>query len=198
MNIQKHRASIWNSFLSVLVLGVFIVVALGSFGATTINLVEEKYLGEGVYEVRTFYDDDNDKEVTQTGKKDKYNRWHGPCKIVADYDDFMEDVEEVEMVNGKRNGRSKYTIKNYHNNPPTERVYYYCYNMGNRVKCGKSAFNNSTDCGLMPIIKATTASKEIPLSLHIILFISLQFPLVGPIPSIPIIASIMCRFGILI
>ncbi len=85
MNIQKHRASIWNSFLSVLVLGVFIVVGLGCYQGLPSPIVEIKYLGEGVYEQTTWKEADEN-YITQTGKKDKYNRWHGPCKIVSDYD----------------------------------------------------------------------------------------------------------------
>ena len=57
------------------------------------------------------------------------------------------------MVNGKRHGRSKSTWRQtIPPDPPTETVFYLCFNMGKVVKCGKSASSNSADSEAIQIL----------------------------------------------
>lgn len=138
MKIKKHSSSIWNSFLSVLVLGVFVLLSVGSvdwffdYGTASHEVREwqQQHLGDNVYKswVRCW----DRSEITRTGKKNESGQWHGLYT-----EEYLTDTkatgftEEVNMVRGKRHGKSKTTYKD-------GRVSYKCYNMGWSVPCQES------------------------------------------------------------
>jgi len=136
MKTNLKKKTIGLSLLSTLALLVFIFLATGSlgFGPNT----ETKHLGDGVYEEWTAYDEDDSQTIT--GKRDEYGRWSGPVKIVFSAT-LSTWIEEVNMVDGKRHGRSSYSRRG------SDYVRYSCYNMGVRVDCegaGTKSVENST------------------------------------------------------
>ena len=122
------KRSLWQSVLSLVVLGIFAYLAIGSYGGTS---QQKRYLGDGVYEVaKTF---SSGKQEVVTGKTDGYNNWHGPV-IIQYYgeDGNLRSTERVEMLFGKRNGESTITYVN-------GVVKVVCYETGIPVECEKSA-----------------------------------------------------------
>jgi hypothetical protein len=122
------KRSLWQSVLSLVVLGIFAYLAIGSFGGTS---QQKRYLGDGVYEVaKTF---SNGRQEVVTGKTDGYNNWHGPV-IIQYYgeDGDLRSTERVEMLFGKRNGESTITYAN-------GVVKVVCWETGIPVECEKSA-----------------------------------------------------------
>ena len=106
--MKKHliKKSLWQSLLSVLALSIFILLATGSH--EFLNNITE-YLGDGVYKTTEYFSDDE--YETTTGKRDDKGRWHGPVTIKEYFYRggvlFNNYTEEVNMVNGKRHGKSK-------------------------------------------------------------------------------------------
>lgn len=135
MNAQKFRTSIWNSFLSVLVLGVFVLLAVGSDPDLAGIRYEEtnEYLGEGMF--RNTFIDKRDRERSKTTTiyfKDTEGRYNGMTIIKKESLIYGEySVEEVNMQHGHRHGKSKTTYAD-------GRVSYHCYNMGQIVDCQES------------------------------------------------------------
>jgi hypothetical protein len=124
------KRSLWQSVLSLVVLGVFGYFAISSLGGITISQ-QKKYLDDGVYEVtKTFW---NGKKEVVTGKTDGYNNWHGHV-IIRYYgsDGNLISTEWTEMLFGKRHGETKIFL-------PNGLVKLYCYETGIRVECEKSA-----------------------------------------------------------
>jgi len=132
MKKQLSKNLLWQSILSVVALGIFILLATGSYGFFH---DKTEYLGNGVYESTEYYSEDEFKITT--GKRDDKGRWHGPATIeFVDNSGLTDDnyTEEVNMVNGKRHGKCKTTYKH----PGMgDYVHYTCYNMGNPVPCEK-------------------------------------------------------------
>jgi hypothetical protein len=114
--------------MSLVVLGTFAYLAIGSLGGT---IQQKRYLDDGVYEVtKTF---SSGRREVVTGKTDGYNNWHGPVIIqYYDKDGNLIFTEWAEMLFGKRNGESTVTYVN-----GVKKVY--CYETGIRVECEKSA-----------------------------------------------------------
>jgi len=104
MKTHLSKKAIYLSVLSTLALGIFVLLAAGSlgFGPNT----ETTYLGDGVYQEKTDYEDDDSDIIT--GKRDQYGRWAGPVKI-KHKTQFSQYTEEVSMVDGKRHGESTCT-----------------------------------------------------------------------------------------
>jgi hypothetical protein len=106
--MKKHliKKGLWQSFLSIIILGVFILLATGS-----IEFLNDRteYLGDGVYESTEYYEEDSYEKTT--GKQDDRGRWHGPVTIFSSNNEAFQKhcTEEVNMVNGKRHGKSKCT-----------------------------------------------------------------------------------------
>jgi hypothetical protein len=126
MKTKWSKTTIWQSILSVLVLGIFIVLAIGSDFSQ-----QKKYLGNDIWEDSKNFS--NGKVETITCKIDIYQNWVGPAKITfEDENKELVYTEEVNMVDGMRNGISKIT---YTNGVVVE----HCYDMGVRVVCEKSA-----------------------------------------------------------
>ena len=129
--MKKHlsKKALWQSLLSVLALGIFILLSTGSYEFIFFT----DYLGDGVYKTTDYFSKD-EREIT-TGKRDDYGRWHGPVTIELYVGEFtLSETEEVTMVNGKRHGKSKTTWS-----PLQDSYTYTCYNMGQRVDCEESA-----------------------------------------------------------
>jgi hypothetical protein len=138
MKQKQFKNAWWPSLLSLLTLGTFVLLAVGSFTPLDeIMKYEFNYLGNGVYE-EFDYTDEYDYTKT-TGKRDNKGRWQGPISIFCS--DFGS-YEEVTMVNGLRHGTSKTT---YIGGPLGTSVSTKCYNMGVEVKCNKSANINLSD-----------------------------------------------------
>ncbi|MFH0758435.1 MAG: T9SS type A sorting domain-containing protein [Bacteroidota bacterium] len=147
MKKQLIKKGLWPSFLSIIVLGVFILLATGS-----LEFLNDKteYLGDGVYESTEYYEEDSYEKTT--GKQDDKGRWHGPVTIRSrDEGGFSRySTEEVNMVNGKRHGRSKITFWDILGR---EHVYYNCYNMGERVDCGDAGLKSVTELTSYDVLK---------------------------------------------
>ncbi|MFH0759188.1 MAG: T9SS type A sorting domain-containing protein [Bacteroidota bacterium] len=133
MRKQKVRASIWKSFLSVLTLGVFVLIAVGSVDLGPDTTTE--FLGDGVYQESAHYSNEGQTTIT-TGKHDPYGRWTGPVtiNIQSEFEDYSY-IEEVNMLNGLRHGKSTITFTNGH---VTNR----CYKMGMIVDCQESGLKS--------------------------------------------------------
>jgi len=142
MNVQKLRTSFWNSFLSLLVLGVFVLLASGSLldvfdtifyhEKTTFHTI---YKGDHVYEETVMWGDEGpgvsgDMEI-RTGKKNESGEWDGTFKHTHERYGKIIYTEEVVMVRGKRHGKAKITDKDGN-------VRYNCFSMGNLVDCQES------------------------------------------------------------
>jgi len=139
MRKQLHNKALWQSLLSVVVVGIFIVLAAGS-DVIMIDYFagvndDEHYTldkGDGVFE-----------EISETGeydvysiegKRDNFKRWHGPIVISLNTEQHWGDfTEKVNMVNGMRHGKSVTTHYG------TEKETITCYNMGNPVPCENKA-----------------------------------------------------------
>jgi hypothetical protein len=147
MKTQLTKKVLWQSFLSITVMGVFILLATGSL--EFLNDTTE-YLGDGVYESTSYYEENSYEKVT--GKKDDKGRWHGPVTIVISNSSGLarHSEEQVTMVNGKRHGNS---ILTYWDILGKERVEYYCYNMDQRVACVKGALNRATEVSSFDLLK---------------------------------------------
>lgn len=131
MKQHLRKKVVWQFLLSVMALGIFTLLATGSF--EFLNDTTE-YLGDGVYKSTDYYSED-EYEVT-TGKHDDKKRWHGPVTINSYDDEYSYSrKEEVNMVHGKRHGKSKITMTPIIGDP---QIYYSCYNMGKRVDCKES------------------------------------------------------------
>ncbi len=86
-------------------------------------------LGNGVYKETNYYEGD---EEIITGRRDNKGRWQGPVTIhwVRDKSFTDNSVEEVNMVNGRRDGESKTTYLYWN---PDHNVYIHKYSMGNMI-----------------------------------------------------------------
>lgn len=106
MKFKLSKKTFWQSLISGIVLGIFILMAMGSL-IDFLNY-DLKYLGNGVYEETDYYG--TNKTIT-TGERDDKGRWHGPVKIKSDYPDYEESTEEeVNMNHGARHGLSSTTV----------------------------------------------------------------------------------------
>lgn len=112
MKKYLSKKLLWQSLLSVMALGIFILLAtgsLGSFGGPNVTL--EKY-GDGLYRETTLYATESYTYVTTyDGNRDEYGRWHGPIVIIKTYrigagSETESHSEQVNMVHGMRHGIS--------------------------------------------------------------------------------------------
>ncbi len=144
MKQQQFKKAWWPSILSLVTLGIFVLLAIGSFTPLDeIMKYEFKHLGNGVYEE---IDYSTESEYTKTtGKRDKKGRWQGPINI---YYSGGSGFEEVTMVNGLRQGTSKTTYSGF----PAPYVFTNCYNMGVEVPCNKSTGTGQTDISAYRIL----------------------------------------------
>ena len=121
------KRSLWQSVLSLVVLAIFAYLATGSLGLTQ----QKIFMGAGTYELIKIFES-RKKEVV-TGKTDEYNNWHGQVKIeYFGEEGDLRSTESVKMIHGKRGGESTITYGNWGEKK-------YCYEMGIRVECDKSA-----------------------------------------------------------
>jgi len=127
MKTNWNKTTIWQTVLSVLVLGIFIALAAGSIFGTS---QQKKDLGNGIFEVSKYYGDGRGEIIT--GPTDRYGRWNGQITIKHENKDGELVVsEKVTMVDGVRHGISKITNANG--------VDIHYYHMGQRLKNEKSA-----------------------------------------------------------
>ncbi len=106
MKKRLNKKTLWQSLLSVIVLGIFILLALGSELIDFLKY-DIKYLGNGIYEETDYYE--GDKKVT-TGTWDDKGRWNGPVTIKSIPEDLRYiTTEEVNMIHGERHGFSTTT-----------------------------------------------------------------------------------------
>jgi hypothetical protein len=128
------------SVLSLVTLGIFVLLALGSL--EEFMHYDIQYLGNGVYEEKNYLDYENYEYDRTTGKRDDRGRWQGPVTISHQGNSmFSSSYEEVTMVDGKRHGTSKlnyYFLPNNH-------IVTKCYNMGVEIPCSKSAGTDQAD-----------------------------------------------------
>jgi len=112
MKTTFTRNTLKHSLFSLLVLGIFVLLATGSllelYSALDID-IETSHDGSGIYwEKETHHSTNN--VITTEGPRDDQGRWNGRVTIEY-YDDFSEltYTEEVVMVHGTRNGLSTRT-----------------------------------------------------------------------------------------
>lgn len=129
--------------ISILVLGIFLLLAVGSGNAPPV--ITTKYLGDGIYEGTTTYVYNMPNqysggayEVIQTevitGAYNEYGEWSGPVTIKHSKNGDpvtgqLIEEEMVNMVDGLRHGKSVRT------NVKTGQVTEKCYNMSIPVPC---------------------------------------------------------------
>lgn len=132
MKNQKLRTSNWKSFLSVLVLGVLILLTSSCDPHNTKWYNDSnEYLGEGMF--RHINTDGEKITTTMIYFRDAAGRSNGMTVIKKENNRYGGDyIEEVNMQNGWRHGKSKTTYSD-------GRVSYCCYNMGQKVPCQESS-----------------------------------------------------------
>lgn len=151
MKKRFNTKSLLLSLMSVMILGTFIIAAIGSFINTEMLSVVEigptEYLGNGVYQRRTNFHYLFDK--LEAGTIDDKGRWHG--KFYQQYTGVVgtNTIEEGNMVHGYKHGTFKLTRGNISN--PIE-VKYICYDMGKAVDCEKSAQTEAGDTSSFEIL----------------------------------------------
>jgi hypothetical protein len=143
--MKKHlsKKSFWQSLLSVAVLGIIFLLAVGTIDNEPI--VDMEWLGGDEWRITTYYDDKENKVTTCTGERDGYGRWKGPLSRVVK-SEKIEYTEEVNMVDGKRHGKSKTTYKG-------GLVLNLCYNMGYMIDCKKSAHISTADISAFQVLR---------------------------------------------
>jgi hypothetical protein len=139
MKKYLNRRTLWQSLLSMTVLSIFILVALGSLGYFMIRTTE--ILSDGRYRVTQAYNLSGDKMIT-VGNKDEYGRWHG--EIVVGTPNF---TEEVTMVHGRRHGTGSYR---YHNSGIIKHREYIMGHCWWRYK--KATYNNMADTSAFQVL----------------------------------------------
>jgi hypothetical protein len=143
MKTKQFKNAWWASLLSLLTLGIFVLLAVGSSLLDDFMKYDIKHLGNGVYEETEFHGDDY---IETTGKWDKKGSWQGPIKIYYTRD---KSYEEVTMVNGLRHGTSKMTFCDDLRDDVIETK---CYKMGVEVPCNKSTGASQTDISAYRIL----------------------------------------------
>jgi len=106
--MKKHsgKRSLWSTLLSVLVLGIIILLAVGTSRDDYPTLITD-YLGSERYSETRYHDK---VDINFLGNRDTYGRWQGMVRIThAALNNRDCFIEEVIMVNGKRWGLSKIT-----------------------------------------------------------------------------------------
>jgi hypothetical protein len=82
MKKQLNIKTFWLSILSVLVLGISILLALGTIDEDNPFPEEQlEYLGDDVYRQTYTYGEELVQRII-TGERDKNGRWWGPVKII--------------------------------------------------------------------------------------------------------------------
>jgi hypothetical protein len=109
-----RKLSLWQSLLSLGILGIFIVLAVGSLDLELLGLdikVYTDYQGNGVYKVSEYHQM-KDQLKTYTGKRDEYGRWQGKVEI-----QWLGDnpyTENATFEHGLRQGISTRTYPDQH------------------------------------------------------------------------------------
>ncbi len=121
------------SVLSLLALGIFILLAIGSVagGHYFPAEIDREYKGKGIYEETVLL---HEKKMTFTGEQDSEGRYQGPYTIVTGgvWDGSISNKEEAHFINGLRHGESKYF------NSDGKLTHTQKYNMGVKVGLLKS------------------------------------------------------------
>jgi hypothetical protein len=154
MKKQLNKMAFWQSLLSVIVLGIFVLLATG-----TINELDNfmkydiKDLGNGVYEETNYHDTEIE---SITGRRDNKGRWQGPVefewKSKDNEDNRLNCIEVVNMVNGLRDGESKTTFVNQ---PDGLNVIVNKYSMGNLIDKqlkNKGLFSSTADISAFQVL----------------------------------------------
>ena len=125
----RINKQVWQSMLSVIVFGVFVYLALGSFKPEQVK-IQKELLDDGNW-ISTVNHKDGSQEVTKGGV-DENNNWNG--EIIIEYldADGNKSFEKVNMDHGYRHGESEITDSDGN-------VKKVCYDHGERVECKKSA-----------------------------------------------------------
>ena len=128
-------------------MGIFILLATGSLQSAKFT---SEYLGDGIFKTKVS-DSDVIIDIT-TGRIDDKGKWHGPITIVSNYEDEqlpLKSKEEVNMVHGKRHGKSKYTDTDKSGNVT---IKYSCYNMGHKIECEDSERKSAAEVSSFQIL----------------------------------------------
>ena len=121
MKNRVQKKSFWQSVLSVMVLGVFAYMAIGSFGTSQ----QKRKLPDGRWEIAKHYGSGNTEVIV--GNVDGAGLFEGPVKVTYEDENYIvTHTEEVEMKAGERHGISTVTYPD-----GTKRSY--CYQHGTRV-----------------------------------------------------------------
>jgi hypothetical protein len=143
--MKRHwtKKAFWQSLVSVIVLGVFIFLAVGSVDDLMDMFypkisVKRDNRGNGIYEETEIHKTVNGGDKTRifTGRCDAYGKWQGP--VVIKWNGNNSYTEEVNFVDGLRQGESITTFSD-------GRVVTKSYDKGKYVTQLKAEFNNTAD-----------------------------------------------------
>ncbi len=119
MKKYQSKRALWLSIQSVLTMGVFVMLALGSLDDDDVwddllglDVIVKKWnVPGGGYGVEEYHES-NQRYRTYTGEKDSDGKWHGPVKIVIKNarDNNVNYTEEVTYDHGTRKGPGKITF----------------------------------------------------------------------------------------
>jgi hypothetical protein len=150
MKNRLTKKSFWQSLLSFIVLGVFILLAVKSIFPFGLDIPETKTikLADGSYE-ETFFT--VTQKRTTTGFKDKYNNWTGDVTVKWTGGSYGY-TEKCTMIEGRRWGMSTHIYPwGFANSPGGHYTEYYVYIDGMRVSRLKDA-NSMTDSSAFQVL----------------------------------------------
>jgi hypothetical protein len=131
MEKLKSKKSFWQSVMSVAVLAIFFILAVGTGGKG--STTTKRHLDGDVVETTVDFNASNGKKKIYTGVEDFRGIRTGPYKIRTRTDyGWME--EEVDFVNGKRTGICKTTFS-------SGKIEYSCYKNNQSYPCIKAEHN---------------------------------------------------------
>jgi hypothetical protein len=152
--MKKHwtKKAFWQSLLSVITIGIFILLGLGSTLLDDFMKYDIICLGNGVYEEKDYH---SSFILITSGRRDR-GRWQGPVEIEwkarKDGDPENYFIEEVNMVDGLRDGVSKIT---HYDKDGVETVEIHKYSMGfvnDFQRKNKGIFSSTADISAFQVL----------------------------------------------
>ena len=156
MKKQASKKTIWQSLISLMVMGILIVTATGSLEMSQLAGLffsvpirsETKYMGNDIYTETTQIGQNLDSYlIMYEYQLDEYGRKHGPMTRTNTFitSNLAYVHETVNMVHGLRHGKATTTYGD-------GTISYRCYDMGVKVDCNKAAHITPTESSAYQII----------------------------------------------
>jgi hypothetical protein len=150
MKKLMNKKAIWQSLLSVITLGIFLLLAIGSVLDDSIKY-DIEYLGDGVYK-ETNYLGPKSRNINQ-GRKDEKGKWNGQVELTSYNDNStISTTEKVTMSHGVRHGESITTEVYLGAVVSVKHRFYYMGHVIEEEELLKSAFKGMSDFSSFQIL----------------------------------------------